>query len=218
MRERDQQIGAYVNRKAYLVAYDPERHHRRSIRLRGYDYSAKGAYFVTICTQDRACLFGEVTDGEMRLNAAGRMAHGTWDELPSFYRGIVVDAFVVMPNHIHGIIALVGWNIKTMVGAGPCACPDDAETQDDGQPQGIAPTLSLADVVHRFKTLTTKRYVDGVKQHGWPAFTGRLWQRNYYEQVVRSKSSWNRVRNYIAHNPRHWESDRENPGAVSVQS
>ncbi|MDP2896968.1 MAG: hypothetical protein Q8Q12_10495 [bacterium] len=206
------------------MAYDPERHHRRSIRLRGYDYSAEGAYFVTICTQDRACLFGEVVDGEMRLHSAGTMVQGAWDELPSFYPGIVVDAFVVMPNHIHGIIALVGRNIKTMVGAGPCACPVDAETQDDapphrhGQPQGVAPTLSLADVVHRFKTLTTKRYVDGVKQYGWPAFPGRLWQRNYYEQVVRSKSSWNRVRHYIAHNPRHWESDRENPGAVSGQS
>lgn len=78
--------------------------------------------------------------------------------------------------------------------------------------------MSLSDAIHRFKTMTTKRYIDGVKQYGRPAFPGRLWQRNYYEQIVRNKSSLNRIRHYIARNPLHWESDRENPGAVSVKS
>ena len=161
--------------------YDPDLYHRRSIRLRGYDYTSAGAYFATICTQERACLFGDVADGQVRLNDAGNMVESIWSELPGHYPGVEVDAFIVMPNHLHGIIVLVG--------AGPRACPDqmgrptptgqprgvapatapgshaypeaDAPTQagqppDLGQPRGVAPTMSLAEVVHRFKTLTTK--------------------------------------------------------------
>ncbi len=180
---------------------------RRSIRLWGYDYSQAGAYFVTICTQKRACLFGDIIDGNMVLNDAGRMVDIVWNEIPKYYAGIDIDAFQIMPNHIHGIIVIV-------VGAGPCACPDT------GQPQGVAPTtagLSLPDVVHRFKTLTTKRYADGVKQHNWPRFPGKLWQRNYYEHIVRNENELNRIRQYIINNPVKWELDRENPnGSVGA--
>ena len=162
-------------------------HDRRSPRLKDYDYAQAGAYFVTICTQDRACLFGDVADGEMRLNDAGRMVRAVWEELPDRYPGIETDAFVVMPNHVHGIIVIVGSG--PVVGAGPRACPDHNQTPTQiGQPQGVAPTgLSLSDAVHRFKTLTTKRYADGVRDHGWPLFRSRLWQRNYYEHVIRNE-------------------------------
>jgi hypothetical protein len=97
------------------VKYDPSRHHRRSIRLRGYDYSQAGAYFVTICAQGRECLFGEVVDGEMRLNALGEIVHWTWGDLPNHVARIVLDEFVVMPNHIHGIIMI---GDQSVVGAG----------------------------------------------------------------------------------------------------
>jgi len=180
------------------VRFDPERLHRRSIRLKGYDYSQPGAYFITICTQDRACLFGEVVDGEMRLNDAGQMVQDVWDELPAFYPSVQTDAFIVMPNHIHGIIILVG--------ADPCVCPDEI-----GQPQMIAPRLSLPDVVHRFKTMTTKRYIDGVKKFGWTPFRRRLWQRNYYEHIIRNDHALQRIREYIWTNPLRWHLDRENP-------
>jgi REP element-mobilizing transposase RayT len=167
--------------------------------LKGYDYSQPGAYFITICTQDRACLFGEVVDGEMRLNDAGQMVQDVWDELPAFYPGVQTDAFIVMPNHIHGIIILVG--------TGSHACPDEI-----GQPQGVAPTrLSLPDVVHRFKTMTTKRYIDGVKKFGWTPFRRRLWQRNYYEHIIRNDHALQRIREYIWTNPLRWHLDRENP-------
>jgi len=185
--------------EANSVRFDPERLHRRSIRLKGYDYSQPGAYFIAICTQDRACLFGEVVDGEMRLNDAGQMVQDVWDELPAFYPGVQTDAFIVMPNHIHGIIILVG--------AGSRACPDEI-----GQPQGVAPTrLSLPDVVHRFKTMTTKRYIDGVKKFGWTPFRRRLWQRNYYEHIIRNDHALQRIREYIWTNPLRWHLDRENP-------
>lgn len=186
------------------MTYDPQKHHRRSIRLKGYDYSRVGAYFITICTQDRACLFGDVADGEMQLNDAGRMIQSVWNEMPAFYPGVDTDEFVVMPNHVHGIVALVG--------AAPRGRPVSIHTRDgqDGQAQGPAPTMALADVVHRFKTMTTKRYADGVKTDGWSVFRGRLWQRNYYEHIIRNDESMNRIREYIANNPLQWALDREN--------
>jgi REP element-mobilizing transposase RayT len=83
-----------------------DRQRRRSLRLKGYDYAQAGAYFVTVCTQDRACLFGDIVDGEMRVNEAGRMVQTVWDELPVHYAGVGIDAYVIMPNHIHGVIGL----------------------------------------------------------------------------------------------------------------
>jgi hypothetical protein len=131
-------MSAYVY-KSRIVKFDRIKQHRRSIRLKGYDYAQAGAYFVTIVTRDRACLFGEIVGGESYLNSAGQVVQSEWNDLPNRYPTVECDAFVVMPNHIHGIIVLVG--------AGHRACPPE------GQPQGIAPTTSLADVVHRFKTV-----------------------------------------------------------------
>jgi putative transposase len=180
--------------------------HRRSIRLQNYDYKRSGAYFVTMVTQNRACLFGDVVDGRLQLNDAAQMIQAIWDQLPEHYPSVETDAFVIMPNHVHGIIALVG--------VGACA-----DIQSGGQPQGVAPTndprpkhdavhvLSMADTVHRFKTLTTKRYVDGVKQFDWSRFESRLWQRNYFEHVIRNEDSLNRIREYILDNPARWEFD-----------
>ena len=186
-------------------------HRRRSISLKGYDYSEPGAYFVTICTQDRVCLLGEVVDGEVRLSDAGRVVQAAWNELSNRYPGVEIDAFMVMPNHIHGIILLV--ESVPGVGAGLRACPDPDQTSKRiGQPQGVAPTrLSLSDVMHRFKTMTTKRYADGVNGRGWQPFHGRLWQRNYYEHVIRNDSELDKIRKYITTNPLKWALDRENP-------
>lgn len=187
--------------------------HRRSIRLRGYDYTRDGAYFVTICTENRRRLFGTVVNGRMALNDDGRMIQTVWNELPAHYPGVDIDAFVVMPDHIHGIVCLR----NSAVGAGPCACPSSgpaptaSETPsvpDIGQARGPAPTarrMSLPDVVHRFKSLTTKRYIDGVTQHGWPRFDGKLWHRNYYEIIVRDTAAMTNIRWYIHDNPAHWD-------------
>ncbi len=180
---------------------------RRSIRLSGYDYTREGAYFITICTQDRADRFGAITDGTIELNDVGRMVQNIWIELPTYYPGVDIDAFVVMPDHIHGIIILTR---AESVGAGLRACPFDG----NGQPQGVAPTetappdrLSLPDVVHRFKSLTTARYRAGVQRHDWPAFDGRLWQRNYHEHIIRDDAELTRIRRYIADNPARLHSD-----------
>ncbi|CAK8714609.1 MAG: REP element-mobilizing transposase RayT [Candidatus Electronema aureum] len=184
------------------MRYEPAIHHRRSIRLTGYDYSQGGAYFVTICTQDRECLFGEIVVGvgpcaypdvpsEMRLNTAGQMIREIWHEMPEYYSGVALDAFTVMPNHLHGIVVLSG-QIQGMI----------------GQAQGPAPTLP--DVMRRYKTLTTKRYADGVKGCGWRPFPGKLWQRNYWERVIRDEHELNGIREYIENNPARWTEDQLN--------
>ena len=185
------------------MKYNPEKHSRRSLRLKEYDYTQAGAYFVTIVTQRRACLFGNIEQSETRLNKAGEMVQTIWSELAYFYPGVETDVFVVMPNHFHGIIDLVG--------ATPRGCPPP---HADSQPDTI---ISLSDVVHRFKTLTTKRYTDGVKRFGWPRFVDRLWQRNYYEHVIRSDESLNRIREYIVNNPLRWSFDPENPDALAPE-
>ena len=168
------------------MPYDPDIHHRRSIRLAGYDYSQAGAYFVTICIQNHECLLGQATSGIVTLNAAGEMVQRVWLELPEHY-GVAGDAFVVMPNHVHWVVWL----------------PDET-------PPGASP-LTLHDIVHRFKSLTTARYRQGVLRDAWPAFNGRLWQRNYYEHIVRNDDDLARIRQYIAENPARWHEDRDNP-------
>ncbi|NLD37739.1 MAG: transposase [Desulfatiglans sp.] len=186
---------------------------RKSIRLKGYDYSTPGYYFVTVCTNDRRCLFGEIIDDVMILNDAGRMVKSVLCEIPIFYAGIDIDKFVVMPNHIHCII------IINSVGVGPRAYPEH-HVATDGQPQGVAPTysnLSLSDVVHRFKSLTTNKYIKGVKQNRWESFNGQLWQRNYYEHVIRNEIDLSETREYILNNPKKWHLDKYNPQTMETQ-
>ena len=134
------------------------------------------------------------------------MIQSSWMGLAQHYPGVQVDEFVVMPNHVHGIIVLT-------VGAGPRACPD-SDCANNGQPQGVAPTISLSDVVHRFKSLTTARYRKEVSKNNWRPFPGRLWQRNYYEHIIRNEDEINRVRKYIGDNPAQWALDDENPNRL----
>lgn len=191
------------------MKYNPEIHHRRSIRLKGYDYSQAGAYFVTICTQNRIGLFGDIVADKMVLNDAGRMAEKWVRELENKFPDIKYGEYVIMPNHIHGIIQNV---VGAVVGADPCVCPDDdpheyTEYAAVGEHAGSP----LPRAVQWFKTMTTNAYIRGVKQHHWPAFPGRLWQRNYYERIIRDDGEFNRIREYILNNPAKWEMDRENP-------
>ena len=180
------------------MGFDWHLYRRRSLRLKGNDYSRPGAYFVTLCVKDRECLFGDVLDGRMVLNEAGGMVQTVWDEMPVFYPGFRRDAFIIMPNHVHGIFVLVG--------AGPRACPCLGHHKN-GQPQGVAPTLGLPDLVNRFKSMTSHRYIEGVVNIGWPPFQGKLWQRNYFEHIIRNKGERNHFRRYILTNPQRWPED-----------
>jgi len=177
---------------------DPERHHRRSIRLRGYDYTLAGAYFITICTRNRACLFGEVVEGEMRRNDAGQIVQDEWVKSAALRPRLIVNAFVVMPNHIHGIITLTDGGRGTLQRA--------PTVERFGKPTSD----SVPTIVGLFKSTTTKR-INGL--HGTPGVP--VWQRNYYEHIIRDTESMSRISEYIINNPARWELDRENPAGAN---
>jgi len=196
----------------FLMLYKPDQHHRRSLRLKGYNYSSPGFYLVTICTQDRACLFGQVSDDVMTLNGIGRMIEKVWTEIPEHYPNIGIDGMIIMPNHVHGIIAIL-----PVGGVGPCAYPNETSPPGknndqcikNGHPRGDAPPikpLSLSDVVHRFKSFTTAKYRHGVYENKWSPFNKRLWQRNYHDQIIRNQRDLHQIRDYIKQNPKRWNS------------
>jgi REP element-mobilizing transposase RayT len=251
------------------LAYDPERHHRRSIRARGFDYRKAGPYFVTIVTQDRQHVLAEVADARLNLAEPGLMVRDVWTRRPTLCPGMQPDCLVVMPDHIHALLALADadWLVATdsdnaIVGAdlvsahhtadpwcresmpppagssgisvGPEAdlvsapvaahqwwlerMPAPAgtpETTAGGSPDArattrVAPTeMRLGDIVSTFKSLTTLFYAAGVRQHGWPPFRGRLWQRNYYEHNIRDEDELARIRQYIRDNPIRWGPARQ---------
>ena len=149
-------------------------------------------------------MFGQMIERQMRLNGAGFMIETWWHKLSSKFPLVGTDEHVVMLNHFHGIIA---------VGAAPCGRPDADNTCDrSGQPHRVAPTLG--DVVNWFKTMTTNQYIRSVKADGWSPSPGKLWQRNYYEHIIRDEEELNYYRAYIANNPANWQTDEENPDTI----
>ncbi|MFZ5876651.1 MAG: transposase [Nitrospirota bacterium] len=179
--------------------YNREQHHRRSVRLSDYDYSSAGAYFITICTWNRECLFGEIVTGQMQLNEYGEIVRDCWTTIPEHVPDSKVDTFVVMPNHLHGVVSI------NRPGRGT-ACR--APTEGFGRPV----VGSLATIVRSFKSATTKRVNSRRQSAGLP-----LWQRNYYEHVVRDEDELTRIRQYIADNPCAWDRDPENPSTPAVR-
>ncbi len=199
------------------MPYNPEKHHRRSIRLKGYDYTQPGAYFITVCTYMRECLFGEVVDGQMRLNAWGQIVEQCWREIPIHFPHVALDAFVVMPNHIHGIIVIgdVGathasplhqTSASPLQPTSPSPLPPSHPVHPTGPSQG-----SVGAIVGSFKSVTTRR-INALR--GTPG--APVWQRNYYEHIIRNEPSLQRIREYIAMNPLRWHLDRENPDALGT--
>ncbi len=184
------------------MTYDPDRHHRHSIRLRGYDYTQAGAYFVTLCAQRRECLFGTITAGEMVLNELGQIVHEEWKRSSEIRREIELDEFVVMPNHMHGIVWIVEMNDVRADGRPPQ--PGRAP-----QPTQRAPK-SLGSFVAGFKSAVTKRINE---QRGMPRVP--VWQRNYYEHIIRNDADLQRIRQYIVNNPLKWELDQLHPNNPS---
>ena len=187
-------------------------HRRYSLRLKSYDYAMAGAYFVTICAQDRVCLFGDVVAGAMCLNEAGQMVAALWNDIATRFSGVEIDQFVVMPNHLHGILVLPDAGATTTTATTMRATTRVATTDSliVGEPL-VGADARLGDVVGAFKSIATVGYISGVKTKGWPEFRGRLWQRNYYEHVIRDETELDRIRRYVDDNPARWEFDDENP-------
>ncbi|MTK53241.1 transposase [Paludibacter sp.] len=214
-----------------MPRYNPEIHHRRSIRLKGCDYSQAGLYFITICVQDRICLFGKVVNGKMELNEAGKIAVSCWLEIPAHFPNATLHEYVVMPNHIHGIIELSGTsvgakNISPEIGTEnetvrigakdfspiyrETGTPDnkaknfspqrpEPSKSESSRPRGTSQTIG--SVVRGFKIGVTKWLRQNSNVH-------HVWQRDYYEHIIRDELSYIRIARYINDNPAKWQGDK----------
>jgi putative transposase len=181
-------------------------HHRKSLRLRAYDYSQPGAYFITICTDQRQPLFGHIVDGRMMLNAAGVMVEKCWREIPQHYPSIELGGHVVMPNHFHGIVNISGHHVGAQFIA-PNHCGKDAIGQvainQRGMVLGVmnhAPTVG--NIIREFKARCTHGVNKVNNTTGQP-----LWQRNYYEHIIRNEQAYQKIAEYICTNPQKWQED-----------
>ena len=195
------------------MAYDPLKHHRRSIRLPGYDYTQPGAYFVTISLQGREALLGDIHAGEMHLNEFGKIVQHAWLDLPVHYAQVELGAFCIMPDHVHGIILLrdgddMGVGAGTVVGAGAVvgAGLRPAPTPTTPTPTTPTPTVPriypLSEIVRAFKSFSARR-INAVRQTpGTP-----IWQRDYYEHIIRNEQERQQICEYIQANPAHWVED-----------
>jgi REP element-mobilizing transposase RayT len=187
-----------------MSKFDPQRHHRRSIRLPNYDYAQPGAYFVTVVAWQRECLFGEVVGGEMRLNKFGLVAKQQWEKLPKRFPNIELGAYMIMPNHTHGII-VIG------VGRGTARNLNDP----DGEPSRRAPAReqfqkpvkgSIPTIIRSYKSAVSYRIN---LMRGTQDIPVR--QRNYYEHIIRNDRVLQNITHYIEANPRIWDRDTNHP-------
>ena len=186
--------------------YNLNKHHRKSIRLKGYDYSKAGLYFITICCQNKVHLFGNVINKQMILNDAGKMIEKWFNELQNKFPDIKCHEMVVMPNHIHFIIENIG-----SVGADLRVCPNDSNISKTekrvSEILGEHAGSPLHRVLQWFKTMSTNEYIRGVKNNNWIPFDGKLWQRNYWEHIIRNDQSYQKISDYIINNPSKWNDD-----------
>ena len=192
--------------------FDPQKHHRRPMRLPNYDYSQPGGYYITIVTWHRECVFGEVINGVMKLNKMGQIVQWEWEVLLRRFLYIDLGAFVVMPNHFHGILIFheqVGASRQELANApsGMVPLPSVTTAGIDGSPLPGGPKPgSLGAIIGQFKSRVTKRL--------WkiPAFKDKpIWQRNYYEHIIRNQQDLQNKTDYINSNPLLWAQDNENP-------
>jgi REP element-mobilizing transposase RayT len=197
--------------------FDPQKHHRRSIRLPNYDYAQVGAYYVTIVTWHRECLFGEVVNGMMKLNRYGEIVQHEWLELPKRLRFLTLGVFIVMPNHFHGILFFFDTVGATHPGIpelrlGKAPFPGITTEGLDGSPLPHGPQpQSLGAVMAQFKSRVTKRLWKFPDLKDTP-----VWQRNYYEHIIRNEQDLRNKTDYIESNPMLWDEDDENPSNIQT--
>jgi REP element-mobilizing transposase RayT len=217
--------------------YNPEKHHRRSIRLKGYDYTGEGAYYFTICCHQRRCLLGEIKDGVMHLNLVGVTVKAVWDSLPRHFPLIELDAFVVMPNHVHGIIVITDTldnsnfnrNNNSTSNLNPdcrgeafvpgCnnTSPESLSTNASPFPGCNNTSPNPADLPRGTQSGSIGAILQNFKSVATRRVnritrnSGTLWQRNYHEEIIRNEKAYENIRRYIVENPLSWDEDEENP-------
>lgn len=184
------------------MVYNPLIHKRKSIRLKGYDYSKSGIYYITICCQGRECRFGEIVNNEMVINEYGKIANDEWEKLPQQFQYFELNVFQIMPNHMHGIIVLM----DNTVGATPAVAPNNTIAEIPNW-TGVNPVpTSLGNIVGAYKSLVANKCLEIFKTKN--ETMGKLWQRNYYEHIIRNEESYHRIAEYILNNPANWQQDK----------
>ena len=181
-----------------IIPYNPAKHHRRSIRLKGYDYAQEGAYFITICAYRHTCLFGEVLDESMNLNVYDEIVRDEWIRTATIRQEVELDSFVVMPNHFHGIVLIVSQDVRERT--------TSSELAGVHNPRPYRSAKSIGALVAGFKSAVTAQINRSRTTPGLP-----VWQPNYHEHIIRSENSLNILRSYIETNPSRWASDKYNP-------
>lgn len=204
------------------MPYNPAIHNRHTIRLQGYDYTQSGAYFITICTDQKECIFGKIDSGSMHLSSLGEIAYYQWLQLPKRFTNIVLDSFVIMPNHIHGIIVIqkgrgeagdTRYSSQSKISISPASPlhPDTnslrtpltnpGKLKEPTQPNGTI-SGSIGAIVQNYKSLTTRKInmIQRTKNQS-------IWQSNYYEHIIRDENDYARIVDYIENNPHSWEDD-----------
>ncbi len=215
-----------------MAKYNPNIHHRRSIRFKGYDYSKSGLYFITINCQNNVYRFGNVVNGEMKLNEFGKIAHEEWIKLEDRFPNFELDTFQIMPNHMHGIISLTSINpfVESTVGAGftPALSNNNFNFNNRATAidvTGFTPALSLnqndlratarvvptttatiGDIIGAYKSLVANACLDIYKSKNEQM--GKFWQRDYYDIIIRNGRSYLQISNYIENNPKNWKKDK----------
>lgn len=193
-----------------LMKYNPEIHHRRSIRLKGYDYTQPGAYFVTCCAHKRAEIFGRVSRGKIELSALGQIIREEWLRSAEIRKEIQLfeDEFVVMPNHFHAIVRII--EIAGIEGAHPLEGRTPSTPTDASQPIPLRRVRhSLGSFLAGFKASVTSRAKRELNRTS-------IWQRNYYEHIIRNEVEFNNIWNYIDTNPLHWREDKLHPSGAQI--
>ncbi|MEK6557271.1 MAG: transposase [Candidatus Margulisiibacteriota bacterium] len=202
---------------------------RRSIRLKGHDYSQEGTYFITLVTHNRLNIFGDIIDGSMVLNDIGIKAKEYWLEITEHYPQTQLDEYVIMPNHIHGIIKIVASAKATTVTVRANNYSPQLPQRDNETPQGAerpkGTSKTIGAIVRGYKIGLTKwikenNEEDIVRANNYSPQrdSQKIWQRNYYDHIVRNDDELNRIRAYIRTNPINWGKDQENAIEPSVSS
>jgi putative transposase len=210
------------------IMYNPKIHHRHSIRLKNYDYSSGGMYFITICTIEKKCIFRDIINGEMKLSPIGEIANNRWLEIPEHFKNVELDEFIIMPNHVHGIIVINDINNKTNnhcdAGLGEGLGEGTSPLQHIHQPiydmgqqikskQSDTQKRTLGQVVAYYKYGSTKEINTIYNSVG-----KKIWQRNYYDRIIRNEKELDKICEYIINNPLKWELDKEHPENIKKET
>ncbi len=179
--KRKQNLTNIPAKQAHMRKFNPLIHHRRSVRLKGYDYASAGSYFITLCCQNRRHLFGHIENKEMVLNQFGQIVEEQWLALPERFPNVALGSFVIMPNHVHYIVDILNHQ-----------------------------NVTIGAITGAFKSLCVHHILQYQKTINYDHLIGKIWQRNLWEHIIRNSDEWAYINHYIVHNPENWHNDSLN--------